>query len=116
MKIKIALVETMPDCHRESHRAAGNWGCYPVNGAERHWRCIADAAAIVADDPDEYDHIVCEAEVELDYRMLAALRAAFADSGRCPGQLHQTDLCAYDDDREAYVLTPRGWAVVDSIH
>jgi len=114
-KITIALVETMPDCHRGSHREARNWGVYPANGAERHWRCLSDAACIVADDPDEYDSIVHELDVELDYRMLAALSAAFADSGRCPGQLHHTDLCTYDDARGAYVLSGRGWAVVDSL-
>lgn len=32
----LVLVEHMPDCWRASHRAAGNWGSYPHNGAERY--------------------------------------------------------------------------------
>ena len=50
------LVETMPDQHRDSHRAAGNWGRYPDNGAERSILYRAEAEALC--DGDEYDHIV----------------------------------------------------------
>ena len=35
MSNEIVTVETMPDHLRESHRAAGNWGRYPGNGAIR---------------------------------------------------------------------------------
>lgn len=31
------LVEFIPACWRESHRAARNSGSYPLNGAERVW-------------------------------------------------------------------------------
>lgn len=48
------LVETMPDYLRASHRAAGNWGTWPANGAERS---IVDECD-VPDGSDEYDHVV----------------------------------------------------------
>jgi len=114
-RITIALVETMPDCHRESHRAARNWGSYPANGAERHWRCLADADAIVKDDSDGYDHVVRELDIDLDDEQLATLRDAANRGGRCLMALHGTDLCAYDDEREYHVLTRRGWAAADSL-
>ena len=43
-------LETMPDCHRASHRAARNWGRYPANGAERSRVSREEAGAIVAAD------------------------------------------------------------------
>lgn len=64
------VVERMPDHLRGSHRAAGNWGDYPRNGAER---VIVERAAtdLWCYDPstevysgieaDEYDHIVRDA-------------------------------------------------------
>lgn len=48
------LIETMPDCHRASHRAARNWGVYPANGAERS---IVEECDLPAADA-EYDHVV----------------------------------------------------------
>lgn len=51
------LIETMPDHLRGSHRAAGNWGVYPHNGAERR---IVDECDL-PDESDEYDHAVREA-------------------------------------------------------
>jgi len=54
----MVTVETMPDCHRSSHRAAGNWGTYPANGAERTEMTREDAQEIVDADEDGYDHIV----------------------------------------------------------
>jgi len=51
-------LETMPDCHRASHRAAGNWGIYPVNGAVRERMLRSEAEEIVEADADGYDHIV----------------------------------------------------------
>ena len=53
-------LETMPDCHRGSHRAAGNWGRYPVNGAERQMVTREEAEEVIAADPDGYAHIVGE--------------------------------------------------------
>lgn len=50
------LIETMPDHLRGSHRAAGNWGVYPANGAERR---IVDESELP--EGDEYDHVVREA-------------------------------------------------------
>ena len=32
---KTVVVEWMPEFRRASHEAAGNWGCYPHNGAMR---------------------------------------------------------------------------------
>lgn len=51
------LIETMPDHIRGSHRAAGNWGTYPANGAQRR---IVDESEL-PDDDAEYDHVVREA-------------------------------------------------------
>ena len=51
------LIETMPEHLRDSHRAAGNWGDYPHNGAERS---IVDESEL-PDEDDEYDHVVREA-------------------------------------------------------
>lgn len=56
------VIETMPDCWRESHRAAGNWGRYPHNGATRVVMTRVEAEDIVADDSDGYDHIVRDAD------------------------------------------------------
>ena len=46
------IVERMPEGLRASRRAAGNWGVYPHNGAERIVMRRNDV------DDDEYDHIV----------------------------------------------------------
>lgn len=54
----LVLLETMPDQHRASHRAARNWGTYPHNGAERAVVSLARARETVEADPDRYDHIV----------------------------------------------------------
>jgi len=54
----LAIVETMPDHLRASHRAAGNWGVYPLNGAERSIRFREEAIEIVENDPDGYANIV----------------------------------------------------------
>ena len=52
------IVETMPDQFRGSHRASGNWGVWPLNGATRIEMSRADAEELVAGDEDGYDHIV----------------------------------------------------------
>ncbi len=51
-------VEEMPDHHRGSHRAAGNWGVYPRNGATRREVSREEADEIIAADPDQYASIV----------------------------------------------------------
>lgn len=51
-------IETMPDHLRGSHRAAGNWGLYPHNGAERSDVSRDEAEEIIESDPDSYAHIV----------------------------------------------------------
>lgn len=56
--MKLYLKETMPDHLRSSHRAAGNWGSHPHNGAVRAWSPDPDLY-----DDGEYDSIVREAEV-----------------------------------------------------
>lgn len=53
-------IEEMPDHHRGSHRAAGNWGFYPHNGATRRLVSREEADEIVAADPDNYASIVGE--------------------------------------------------------
>jgi hypothetical protein len=52
------LLQTMPDHLRASHRAAGNWGFYPHNGAVRVRMAPTDALMGVWDDPDGYATIV----------------------------------------------------------
>lgn len=54
----IVIVETMPDHLRDSHRAAGNWGAYPHNGAERESMSRAEADEVVEGDLDGYARIV----------------------------------------------------------
>ena len=49
------IMETMPEWLRASHRAAGNWGTYPHNGAQRAIM-LRDDAEDVIDHDDEYDH------------------------------------------------------------
>jgi hypothetical protein len=55
---KLVVLETMPDCWRESHRASGNFGFYPSNGAERRIVSREEAEEICRADEDAYDHIV----------------------------------------------------------
>ncbi len=57
----LVVIEHMPDHHRASHRAAGNWGVYPHNGAER--RVVDRVTAEEMAEGDEYDHIVEDADV-----------------------------------------------------
>jgi hypothetical protein len=54
----LVTIEEMPEHLRESHRAAGNWGRYPLNGAKRRQVTREEAEEIVAADADGYDHIV----------------------------------------------------------
>ncbi len=54
----LVTVEEMPDEHRASHKAAGNWGSYPHNGATRRQVTRDEADAIVENDPDQYARIV----------------------------------------------------------
>lgn len=55
------VLETMPDQHRSSHRAANNFGSYPHNGAVRVVIDRESAETAVAIDPDGYTWIVREA-------------------------------------------------------
>jgi hypothetical protein len=57
----LVVLERMPDQHRGSHRAAGNWGRYPGNGAERTVVSREWAEQAVEEDEDGYDHIVRDA-------------------------------------------------------
>lgn len=54
----MVMIEEMPDHHRGSHRAAGNWGAYPHNGATRRRVSRDEAEQVVADDPDGYARII----------------------------------------------------------
>jgi len=56
------VIEVMPDYHRGSHRAAGNWGNYPHNGAQRFVASEEEAERIAREDEDEYDHVVSGAD------------------------------------------------------
>ena len=62
MSTDYVIIETMPDCHRASHRAARNWGTYPANGATQEVMLREDAEQIVADDEDGYAEIVGDAD------------------------------------------------------
>jgi len=54
----LVLFEDMPRHLRESHRAAGNWGKYPHNGATRSLLGRDEAESLVDEDLDCYSHIV----------------------------------------------------------
>lgn len=54
------ILEIMPTAVRESHRAAGNAGIYPHNGAVRLLADRADAEAVVETD-GEWSRIVRDA-------------------------------------------------------
>lgn len=56
------IVETMPDQHRASHEAAGNWGSYPHNGAVRRVMSRSDAESVC--DGDDYNHIIGDADAD----------------------------------------------------
>lgn len=60
MPKRFVVIETMPTQHRASHRAARNWGVYPLNGAVR--RVIDRDLALeeIAADPDGYNHIAIQ--------------------------------------------------------
>lgn len=45
----LVVVEWMPEHLRSSHEAAGNWGVYPYNGAERLRCCPACAEMLQAE-------------------------------------------------------------------
>ena len=60
-KSNYVVLETMPDCWRELHRKAGNFGVYPHNGAEREVVTRWWAEQVVAGDPDQYARIVRDA-------------------------------------------------------
>lgn len=48
----LVTVEWMPEHLRASHEAAGNWGVYPYNGAER-LRCCPACAEMLQAEQDE---------------------------------------------------------------
>lgn len=50
----LVTVEWMPEHLRSSHEAAGNWGEYPHNGAER-LRCCPGCAEMLQAEQDEQD-------------------------------------------------------------
>jgi hypothetical protein len=54
----LVTIEEMPEHLRGSHRAAGNWGRYPHNGATRRQVSRDEADEIVSGDADEYARIV----------------------------------------------------------
>jgi hypothetical protein len=54
----IVIVETMPAHLQESHRAAGNWGVYPHNGAVRTEMSLQEASDVIAADTFGYARIV----------------------------------------------------------
>lgn len=56
---EMVVVEYMPECLRESHRAARNSGVYPHNGAVRVACCRQCAEELLAlDGEDEWSEIV----------------------------------------------------------
>ena len=56
--MKKVIVEIMPNWLRGTHRAANNWGVYPMNGAERKEFSAEEAKVLIAEDAGEYNHIV----------------------------------------------------------
>lgn len=64
--LNLVVLERMPEHLKASHRAAGNWGQYPHNGAEREVMTMEEALREVAGDPDEYTAIVTGAK-PIDY-------------------------------------------------
>jgi len=48
----MVTVEFMPAWLRASHEAAGNWGAYPCNGAQRIRVCPTCAEEMLEYDPD----------------------------------------------------------------
>lgn len=48
-------IEIMPQCWRDSHKQAGNWGLYPANGAEHIEVSPEEAKQLLEED---YAHIV----------------------------------------------------------
>lgn len=57
----LVVLESMPRQHRDSHRAARNWGRYPLNGAVRFVMPRIEAEEAVERDSDGYDRIVRDA-------------------------------------------------------
>jgi hypothetical protein len=57
----LVILETMPEHLRASHRAAGNWGSYPHNGAERRTVSRDEAEQEIEADADGYARIVGDA-------------------------------------------------------
>lgn len=56
--VGLVVLEEMPGWARARHRAAGNWGAYPRNGAHRRLCDPDEAAEAVATDADGYAHVV----------------------------------------------------------
>lgn len=54
----MVTLETMPEHLCASHRAAGNWGTYPANGAVRERMSRSEAEWEIEHDDDGYAHIV----------------------------------------------------------
>ena len=52
----LLLIETMPAHLVASHKAAGNFGVFPANGAERSLVDAADVDTYLTD--NSYDHVV----------------------------------------------------------
>lgn len=85
--MKYVVVETMPDHHRSSHRAAGNWGVYPRNGAERTIVDENEAQYIIEEDPDEYARVVrparhysyCPIDIGFDPRVHPGMAVSLPD-------------------------------------
>lgn len=55
-----AIVEWMPEQHRASHEAAGNWGSWPQNGSKRLRVSLDCAESLVAGEDPEVARVVRE--------------------------------------------------------
>lgn len=71
---ELVTVEWMPEYLRESHRAAGGWGSYPHNGAQRLRCCPACAEMLQADEGEE------EGEEPITVEVRHAQHAAVGDT------------------------------------
>jgi hypothetical protein len=96
--VTVAVIETMPEHLRASHRAANNWGTYPHNGAERSVVLAEDADDYITDD-GEYDHVVAEYTATLDGDTVEICDAEshLAGSGKWNGSIQDCTADLGDD-------------------
>jgi hypothetical protein len=101
-------IEEMPDHLRASHRAAGNWGQYPSNGAVRRVVERGEAEAIIWEDEDEYAFIARDQSLEdADEEAAKSVTKPVGDVCWDEGEIYYYVSCVYgtegDDPGDSYV-------------